>query len=211
MPEKRDGLQVLAVQRNIEDAKGQPLALRPLGLSDYVTAREEAFKRYKSNKLKTITDNADSLRAGLGDEEYRQLLRDELQKMSDLSYEDLPEKYVIEYENDDPGIPKQDRVIKKKHPVEYGLWWISSEADGQIFAMWLACRRVPSQADMTLKEMESRFMDDQGQMDQAALERAAGLLGGISEPKLAGNGEAVEPAAEKKKRRRRRRKNRKTG
>lgn len=206
MPEadKRDGLSVFGGSGVTEDAKGSDLVLSPLRMSDYVSIRDESLARYRREQLKVLTDNRDLFSEG----EYLEMRDKELARVRAIQYEDLPEKEVIEYEDDENAhlIPEEDRVIKERHKVEYALWWMSSSPEGMLFALWLSARREPSQANLTKEQIEQRFASEVEKYDVGAIERAAAKLSQLSTPKIAGNGEAVDAPAKKKQRRRRRKK-----
>lgn len=201
-PDKRDGLSAFGGSGVTEDAKGSDLILSPLRMSDYVSIRDESLARYRREQLKLITENRDLF----SEAEYIEMRDKEMIRVRQIEYEDLPDKEIVEYEDDANAyrLPEEQRVVKSKHRVEYALWWMSSSPAGMLFALWLSARREPSQSHLTLSEVENRFSSDVEKYDIRAIESAAARLSELSTPKIAGNGDAVDAPAEKKKRRRRR-------
>ena len=205
-PDQRDGLSAFGGSGVTEDAKGSELILSPLRMSDYVSIRDESLARYRREQLKLITDNRDLF----SEDEYKEMRDKEMIRVRQIEYEDLPDKEIIEYEDDANAhkLPEHQRVVKAKHMVEYALWWMSSSPAGMLFALWLSARREPSQSQLTLEQVVSRFSNDLEKYDVTAIESAAARLSELSTPKIAGNGDAVDAPAEKKKRRRRRKRKR---
>jgi hypothetical protein len=186
----RDGLEIFGRQAVITDASGEQLTLHPLGLSDYSSCREEALDEYRRQQIRAWTKNADLM----PDEQRTEWIREAFEKASGITYETLPSKDV---EGDD----SEGKHIS--HHVEYAMWWISSEPKGMLFALWLAAKKDPGQVNISIKQLEDRFMAG-GDLNQQVLENAAQALGDISQPKIVGNGEAPPGAGRKRRRRRQR-------
>ncbi len=199
MSSERDGQEVFGATRTIKDAKGSSLTVKPLGLSDFASAREESLDFYRREQIKAWTSNADLM----PEDSRKEWIREAFEKAAQISYEDLPEKQVIEYEDDEhsASIPKDERIIKAVHHVEYAMWWISSEFKGMLFALWLSARKA--HPELTIEEIEQRFMSGEG-VDETALNAAAQKVGKLSQAKIVGNGEAPDQPGRKRRKKRKR-------
>lgn len=190
--EERDGIEVFRRKTVIKDAEGKELTLEPLSISDYGSAREESLDYYRRQQIKTWTKNADLI----PDEHRQDWIREAFEKAQKLTYEDLP-RHDIKERDADTG------ASVHLTDVEYALWWMSTNPKGMLYSLWLSARKDPGQHDITVGELEKRFMAG-GALDQGVLDQAANALGGISQPRIAGNGDASPGAGQTNKRRRRR-------
>jgi hypothetical protein len=197
MDDSRDGIEIFGQEKAVDDASGEKLTLRPLGLSDYGSAREEALNDYRRQEIAVWSKNIDLI-----PEASREAwIRDAFENAAKIKYEDLPQKQIEEVDDGENSLPAMR--------VEYGLWWMSSTPAGMLYSLWLSAKKDPGQSSITKEEVEHRFMQN-GMLNESLLEKAAQTLGELSEPKIAGNGGAP-PSAGQKRRERRRRKRKQTG
>jgi hypothetical protein len=196
---ENDGLSVVGVTKSTPDAKDGKIVLHQLRLSDYATAREESLAWYRRDVLKTWSQNADLLPDG------KAMLREKFEEMAAKHYHELPPMQIHEYVNDEVAWQQapEDREINNTHTVEYALWWMAGNPSGMLFVLWLSAKREPSQSHWTQDDVESRYIDETGAINMQALERSAQELGKLSQPSVAGNGQAPTDGGKKKRRRER--------
>ena len=188
-------------------AGDQPkLIIRPLGVGDHSSIRAEALNYYRREQVKVWTNSADLLveSGQFTQEQVQDRIIDAVRRGEELTEDKLPEREVTEYEPGQGHLPKSERAVKKVHKFEYVQWWASQVEDGILFTLWLAATKVDSQRHLTVEQIEERFTNADGDLDEIALERAAKRLGKATE----GNSEAPSDGAEKLTRRQRRRRER---
>lgn len=177
----------------VKDANGSKITVKPLVLSDYASIREESLDFYRRERIRAWTKNEDLM----PEDVRREWIKEAFERAAKLEAKDLPDRTLIEY--DDPT--KDNPTITKATKLEYALWWIATQPDGMLFALWLAAKKT--MPDITLDEVEERFMDGNS-LDTEALEAAANKVGTISQSRIAGNGEAPPQAGRKRRRKRKR-------
>lgn len=183
---ERDGMEVLSRVRSVELSDGRRFIVSPLSVGDYISCREQSLDYYKRQELRTYTKNVDLIKEAGGD--VNTILGEAFEKAKEISYEDLPSKEVTSSE----GTQK----------IEYSMWWMGETPEGMMFAVWLSLRKDESQRDMTLDEVYEIFTEESQRGD---LEDIAQAVGEVTQPSLAGNGEASLDAGQKRRERRRRR------
>lgn len=156
-------------------------------MGDWQYLASMAFDNYKSETLKMITDNADSIRAVGGDPQ--QVLLDKLAELQDLSVNDLPSRKVelAMQANDGTTIYHDDGVTPRmiRQVVPYHVWYASSTTSGVIQCTWRCL--LPDHPEITLDEVETLATNKEYEDDW---HQAAQEIGRLSESQIAKNSEA---------------------
>jgi hypothetical protein len=192
------------VSHPLKSAK-KNITISSLGLNDFASAREQALKEYKREKITTWTENEDLIPADKRDA----WIREAFDRAELLTYTDLPQKVMQIPDYIAPGKPrmKDGKVVLKDTKVEYAMWWMSETPNGRVYMTWLSMKKSPDQQHMSFDDADKLFIEA---MDD--LEEVAQAIGDISNPRLAKNPPAPqEQEGQKKKERIRKRRRRKRG
>lgn len=183
---------------------GQRIELGGLSLGDYAEASREALKSYRRDKAQATVAAIEGM--GLEGEEREKYIQQAIAKAEEIKAEDLPRKTVevpIRLEGGGGYYTKNGQIVTRKEPADYAIWWMAQTVEGRLMACWLSMRGCPGQEGIRLDEVDAMFTNE-----LTLLDRAADVVGDLSQSEILGKSPAPKEAPKRERRERRRRKRR---
>ena len=177
---------------------GRRIEINSLTVGDFINAKEESFRQFKREFIRTYTENADLMPEDVRKQEIQEAFR----KASLLTAHDLPQQTMSFPVQNGDGYKRDEEgnLVTQSVRVDYPNWWMSETLEGKMFMAWLSMRKSPSQRDISLDDVYEMFSPA-----LSDLEEVANTAGELSQGRLAGQEDKKKDG--KMSRRNRRRKN----